>query len=339
MASSSGRRSSSSGRSTTRRRVVIGAEETTRVSYRNDDTPQVESKRRDGRGTRRGGDAAAASSPGRRLSNAKRAERERRRKVARTRMLLRAGAAILVAVASIWCVVQIYNAPIFRVTSIVVVGADRLDPSLVKSYAAKAGVSTPSDKTLLNAPLDKVATEVGRNPWVREVVVDRDFPHTLRIVLTERKALALVEVVRPLQSDGKPARWLVSSDMRWLQKAEKRDSKLAVIRDLPPMSPSAGRGVSTAGAGAVLRNALLVLKGSGTRAGNELRKRVVSVSAPSVDETALRTRSNVVIFVGKAQSLARKESIALNILKSQKDVVQINVRVYGKETWRGLESE
>ena len=64
---------------------------------------------------------------------------------------------------------------------------------------------------------------------------------------------------------------------------------------------------------------------------------VLSVSAPTIDGTALSTADHVEIVFGEAVDLTTKDALARRILTEQKGkVVSIDVRITDRPTWRGL---
>ena len=69
----------------------------------------------------------------------------------------------------------------------------------------------------------------------------------------------------------------------------------------------------------------------------ELRGRVKSVSAATVDKTALVVAQNIQVFVGSAEDIDKKDQLIRQILAKEKKLVYINVRVVSRPTWRGLD--
>lgn len=314
MASSSGRRSGSSGRSNSRKRVVIGAEETVRVRY-STDTPQVESERRQTRSSRR----PPKPSAGQRLSESKRAERERRQRALRLRRVLAIAALVGAIGLAVWGAVALYRAPIFTIEQIVVTGAKHYTTQDVERIA-----QVPAGSTLMRLSVGDIEERLEADPWVIEATVDRDFPATLRISVLERSPAAVVD-------GGGDKLWMASRDAHWLGLRQEGQALLPVIQDVKKLAPRAGNAVSEP----EITNAIRVLEGLSP----QLRKKVVTVSAPSIDETALKTKGDVEIFVGEATEMAEKSRIISQILSEHKGVVYINVRVTDRPTWRGLESD
>lgn len=319
MASSSGRKSGSSGRSTPRKRVVIGAEETVRVRYAKN-KPQVEAERRSASARTKTKPAGGTkrSAAGRRLSDAKREERERRQRSQRLRRVGIVLAAVAAGVVLIWLLNALYRAPVFVIEDVVVTGASRLSRAEV---IERAGLSESA--TLLRFPGRSVEKRIERSPWVIDASVDRDFPNTLRIVIKERVPAAVVDA-------GGADLWLLATDGVWIGKRSAEDTGLVVVRDLASIDATAG----TKAEQPELKNALKIIAGLSP----ELRAQIRSISAPSVDKTALVTVDDVEVFVGTADDLAKKDRIAREILETYKGkVVYVNVRVVDSPTWRGLD--
>jgi len=104
---------------------------------------------------------------------------------------------------------------------------------------------------------------------------------------------------------------------------------LTVIRDVPKVSPSVGKRISSK----ALSNALAVVSGIGS----ELRGKTDAVSAPAVGETTLLTDGGVEVLIGEATQLQTKDTIIRRILKEQAGkVVFIDVRSVDRPVWRGL---
>ncbi|MBU4555302.1 MAG: hypothetical protein KJ747_00320, partial [Actinobacteria bacterium] len=84
------------------------------------------------------------------------------------------------------------------------------------------------------------------------------------------------------------------------------------------------------------RNALRVWKALSS----ELRAKTRTISAPSVDKTALMTTDDIAIFMGSSEDIERKDLVARRILEEQAGkVVSINVRTVDRPTWRGVDTE
>ncbi|MFR0869274.1 MAG: cell division protein FtsQ/DivIB, partial [Adlercreutzia sp.] len=83
----------------------------------------------------------------------------------------------------------VYFSGAFAITSVKVNGADHLTNDEMAILAA-----VPQGTTLLNVDTSSVANSVDRDAWVADVSVNRIFPDTLEINVTEREIAAIVEV-------------------------------------------------------------------------------------------------------------------------------------------------
>ena len=318
MGSSSHRKSGSSARSTGRRRVVIGAEETVRVRYKKN-RPEVESERRGSGKPRERSVTRSSTGAGTRVANAKRDERERRqRDVSRRRLLVTA--AIVIAIGgAVWGLVALWRAPIFVVQSVNVKGVKHLSEADVLRIAA-----VPQGVTLLRLPSAEITDRLLAEPWIGKARVSRRFPHAVEITVTERVPVAIVDA-------GGTSLWLVDGSGYWLGKRTAETSAaVPTVRDVEGLSPSAG----VQSASKELRNALAVLQGLSPA----LLAQVRTVSAPTIDRTALILPRGVQVFIGSAADIAKKDEVALKLLTGNKNVVYVNVRIVNRPTWRGLDS-
>lgn len=319
MGSNSSRRSGSSGRSKARKRVVIGAQETVRVRYKQNQ-PHVESERRNNRKKRTpDSNAPSKGAAGHKLANSKRNERERRRQAIRLRRGGVGALALVLVGLIVWGCVAVYNAPIFTIDRVVITGNDRLTRDQVLKLAA-----IPSETTLVKVPTGAIEQRLATSPWVKSAKLDRDFPHTLGIELVERVPSVVVD-------QGGANLWLASRDGYWLDKRSAEDTGLVQVNGLAKIAVRPGARIASP----EVRNAVKVVEGLS----RELRAQIVSIAAPTVEKTALRTADDVEIFVGEATEVAKKDRIAREILKQHPGAVYINVRVPDDPTWRGLQAE
>jgi len=127
---------------------------------------------------------------------------------------------------------------------------------------------------------------------------------------------------------GGSAIWMVSSDGFWLGRGRGEGSRLLSVTGVEGLKAKAGTKINSP----EVLNAVAVIDGLSSK----LKKKITSVSAPSVDETSLRTKDDIEIFVGEATEMAEKDRIVRSILSEHDGVVYINVRVTDRPTWRGL---
>lgn len=241
----------------------------------------------------------------------------RQRQQRRRRALLISSAAVgLIAVIAGGA--YVYQSSFLTVENVLVEGTSRLTRDDVLSDA-----SIPAGATLLRLRPGRVEGRLEANPWISDASVHRELPDTVHITVSERGVAAVV-------NHGGEA-WLVSGDGTFLQtRSEEDTTSYVVVEEVGGLSPSAG----SASGSTELTNALAALAGLS----DELRQQVETVSAPTIDKTALRTKDGVEIFVGEAQDMGVKDQVARKILEEEQGkVVYINVRTADRATWRGLE--
>ncbi len=324
MASSFDRRSGSSGSSR-------GRDNRPRVSRTPGIEPTRPVQRRSGGGHKHGwhrqprsaGATRGAALPredgiGARIARSKQVERELRRRQRRRKNQLRALAAGTLIVLAILGFRALYRSSVFEIRSVEVVGIEHLSREAVIQKAA-----LPEGATLLRFPKAAIAQRIAADPWVAEVHVTRDFPHTLRIRIVERVPFARVDT-------GQAAIWLVDANGMVLgEDSAEASVAVPVVRDVPGLDCKPGRRSTSE----VLHNALRVLAGISP----ELYSQVRAVSAPSIDETALVTTSNVELMFGEAVDLAKKDAVVRRIMQEQgASVVFIDVRNPDRPVSRGL---
>jgi cell division protein FtsQ len=213
--------------------------------------------------------------------------------------------------------IGLYSSPLFTITNVEVAGAQHISAAVVRALA-----KVPADATLIRFPADAVAERVAADPWVASVTVSRVFPSGMRIRITERVPVAVV--------DAGAAMWLVDgSGMVIAKPSASASGTIPVVRDVPGLDLKPGRRTVSE----PLLNALAVLAGIG----RPIVAMTTSMSAPTVDGATLVTADRVEIVVGQAVDLGTKAELALRILSEQKGkVVSIDVRVTDRPTWRGL---
>ncbi len=315
MASNSSRKSGSSAGSTRRKKVVISAQDTSRV--RNTKSrPEGESTRQV-KPTRSGKTAGA----GQRAANSKRDERERRLRIQKRKLYLRAALIVLCVAGVVGGVVSIYRSDVFLVEQIEVSGGSHLTQDEIRAIAAM-----PEGATLLRFPGQGMKERLEADAWIAGATVARDFPDTVTIRVTERVPIALVD-------RGDASFWLADADGYMIaQSAPATDTAMVVIRDVVGLDPQPGKKTMSE----PLLNALAVWQGLS----EELQARVRAISAASIDKTALITSDDIEIFVGDAEDIKTKDAVARRILEEEAgNVVYINVRTVDRPTWRGVEGE
>lgn len=269
----------------------------------------------------RSASAGKPKSDARALAEARKAERNGRIAGKRRTVRLRAAAVVAaVAVVLIACA-WLYNSDLFRITSVEVVGTEHVSREAVLALA-----SVPPDATLLRFPADEVATRVETDPWVASVAVSRVFPSGMRIRVTERVPVAVVDA-------GASFMLIDGGGVVIATATVGATATVPVIENAPGLDLKPGRRTVSE----PLLNALALLTGIS----RELGALVVSVDAATVDGATLTTNSRVEIVMGQADDkdnpLATKDVLARGILAQQQGkVVSIDVRLVDRPTSHAL---
>lgn len=232
----------------------------------------------------------------------------------------------------------LYFSSAFTIEKVEVTGADHLTSDEMAVLAA-----VPQGTTLLNVDASAVADSVVRDAWVADVKVNRHFPNTLEIAVTERKIAAVVDVVA---DNAKTTQyWAIASDGMWLMEIPDQDSELGqsispqIYEDANSVLHITGvpfgltPEVGTYCADGNVNNALEILDGLT----GELADQVKAVSATDAQSTLLTLENGIQIAFGTAEDIRDKERICLEIMaKNAGKVAYINVRVPDRPTWRAV---
>ena len=203
-----------------------------------------------------------------------------------------------------------------------------------------AGV--PAGTTLLRVDADAIRSRLLMDAWVQDVSVNRVFPDTLEIVVTERTITAVVDV--STENASSTQAWAIASDGMWLMPIPAQDSEAGRntspkvyedaasalhIADVPyGVEPKVGSYCGDAN----VNNALAIVDGMTT----DLAGRVTTVKATETESTTLVLDNGVEIVFGAAKDIRDKERVCLEIMEQHPDVVYINVRIVESPTWRAL---
>ena len=268
----------------------------------------------------------------------RRKERAKRLRRSSRRYAMRFVIAIGVVVGLVAGWAALYNSPAFSIESVQVNGVEHLTSDEMAQLAA-----VPSGSTLLRVDTDTIASRVKQSSWVEDVQINRVFPSTLEINVTERNILAVVEM--PNKSGTATKSWAIADDRIWLmpipeagsEGAQTTSSKIyedaeAVVHivDLPYGTQAE---IGKECTDETVNNALTILQEMTT----ELADRVVRISAASTAETSLFLDNGVEIAFGSAEDIRDKERTILKIMEDNPDgVTYINVRMVESPTWRAL---
>ena len=271
------------------------------------------------------------------IRSIRREERTKRMRASSRRYILRAIIAVGVVVALLAGWAALYNSPVFTIENVEVNGVEHLTGEEMKLLA-----DVPTDTTLLRVDTDKIANRLKVNSWVQDVTINRVFPSTLQINVTERPVSAIVEI--PTNAGGSVKKWAIADDHMWLmpipeagseeakstsQKIYEDEANALHIVDVPYDTKAKIGEVCT---DSNVNNALDIIAGMTT----DLRGKVVKVSAAGPAETTLLLDDGVEIAFGKAEDIRDKERVILKILEENPGVTYINVRMVETPTWRAI---
>jgi cell division protein FtsQ len=244
---------------------------------------------------------------------------------------------VIVAVLLIAAII-VYFSPAFSVTQVRVDGAWHLTGARITNEAA-----IQSDSTLLRLDTDGISARLKADPWIAEVAIERQFPDTVVLNITERSALARVEIA-PQSATAKATQWLVSSDSVWLGLIdslsaagiayESADLKvLPLVRDvLATVEPVDGAKAWDEG----VSNAVALLDGFTP----QMRAQVATISAPDKAKTTLGLTNGVGVAIGAAEDVSIKEAAIFTLLEQYAGkLTYINVRVADKPSFRSTGSD
>lgn len=195
--------------------------------------------------------------------------------------------------------------PVFDVRGVKVEGTTFLKEGTVRRVAA-----VPHGGPLARADLDEARDRVEKLPAVASVEVSREWPHHVRIEVTERVAVAVVEIGDRLQ--GLDAEGVVFREFK------ARPTTLPLIRT----SEETGRDALAEAARVVG-----VLP-------EQVAKRVAYVDVKTRDAISLTLRDERVVVWGSADQAVEKATVLAALLKGVRDATTYDVSVPGQPTSR-----
>lgn len=259
----------------------------------------------------------------RRAGEVRAQQREKRQRNQYRRYILRILIAIAAVLAIIFGSIFIYRSDLFHVNNVQVNGVSHLTSQEITSIAAVS-----DDSTLLRLDAGGIIARLEDNAWVQNAAIHRVFPDTIVIDITERAPGAVAYI-----SDK--STWVISTDGTWLSAATNEDQETAMkIVDISSSMPAPISGTACTDGGVL--NALSILKAIS----DDLRSRIVSISAESSIKTSLNLKDGVTVAFGDSSDVEIKEA-AINSLLSQYEgkIAYINVRVPTRPTYRMIEGD
>lgn len=255
-------------------------------------------------------------------------------------------------IAVVLLAIVIANSGLLAATDIRVMGSDHMDQK-----TAEALVDVPEGTTLLNVDEGAVLEQLQASPWIKDIKVERAWPHTLIITPVERKMSAIAYVT------ADEIAWAIGDDGTWIapvtllaavdaegnevevgedgavpegttllsgQDAALRvaqDAGCLLLTDVPSdVSPKSGEGV----------NSKVVLAGLEYANGftRDFVSQIKSMSVSSVEAISANLTSGVEVSLGAPEHIVEKERVVTKLLAEQTGVTFINVREPGAYTFR-----
>lgn len=269
-------------------------------------------------------------------------------KPSRAALFAGAGAVVALALAAVLLV----NSALLAATDIQVRGSAHVD-----QQTASALVDVPEGTTLLNVDEGAILEQLQASPWVKDVSIERSWPHTLIITPVERqmKAMAYITADEIAWAIGEDGTWIAPVTLLAAVDAEgnevevgedgsvpegctllsgqdaalrvAQESGCLLLTDVPSdVSPKSGEGVS----------AKVVLAGLEYANGfsPEFVSQIKSLSVASVEAISANLTSGVEVSLGAPDNIVEKERVVTKLLSQETGVTFINVREPGAYTFR-----
>ena len=227
---------------------------------------------------------------------------------------------VFAILALIFGAIFLYRSDLFTVENVQVEGVSHLTSEEITQLA-----SVPNDTTLLRVDTSAITSRLKQHAWIQDVTINRNFPDTLTIYITERKPAACVKI----NSDSI---WVISADCAWLSAATQQDwdSNRKIIDVIPSITaPASGSECTDEG----VKNAIQIFD----ELPNDFASEIDTVSAESVIKTQLNLKSGVVVAFGDAENIEQKVAVINELLsKHEGKISYINVRTPSRPTYRSM---
>lgn len=230
-------------------------------------------------------------------------------------------------------VIALAFTPVFHIETI------EVEPSShVSKEDALALAQIPENANLINVNPFVITANLKKNPWIDSVEIQRQFPHTLKLVIREKTVRALVPM------SATQTVWALAPDKTWIQpvdvSSQDADSlvhaalKLAVQEGSFVLSnisedldPQAGKTCDN--------EKVNVAYQVQSAFHSELALQIAEYDIPAVDSITCTLKSGVEIALGQANQLDIKEKIIDELLKKyENQITYINVRNPSKPSYK-----
>ncbi len=252
------------------------------------------------------------------LAEEKRKERERKLREIRKKKRKRSYIYLSLLIIVIFLFIVFLKSGFFDLKEVKVIGVKHLKSSEITKLA-----DIPRAINIFQIPVNEIRERILKNPWVKDVELNRHFPRYLEIRVIERKPVALI----PFQDQF----YLVDEEGYAVALSSNEEKDLPVIRDCEIKSVKIGERPSSP----TLFTALVVL----TNLDESLKGQINIISASTKEKLSLYTQNGVEILFGGPKEIKKKSFIVQEILKKEgKKVIFIDVRVPSNPVVRRLGS-
>lgn len=259
----------------------------------------------------------------RRAGDIRAEQRAKRQRAQYLKYIARIGIAIAIVLLIIFGSIFIYRSDLFHVNNVQVNGSLHLTSQEIAGIAAVS-----DDSTLLRLDSKGIKERLEENAWVQSASIHRVFPDTVVIDIVEHEPGAVAKI-------NDKSNWVISTDGAWLSAATTDDWENAMrIIDVSPSmaAPISGSACTDGG----ILNALEILNSIS----DDLKSRIVSISAESSIKTSLNLEDGVTVAFGDSSDIDVKEAVINSLLDEYAGKISyINVRVPTRPTYRMLEGE
>lgn len=242
-------------------------------------------------------------------------------------------AVLVVAVVGILAVSRM---PVLQVENVSVEATDHLSSDEIVRLAA-----VPEDATLLNVDVNQIQENLAKNPWVKNVTVERVFPDTLKLTVTERTVFALVATGTSV--------WYLSQEGYWIQPASvtttgdqtTADAALALAaKEGCLLIQGVPSSVQPKAATKTTDEAVLAVISYQDAFSEGFASQVVSYTAQSAASISCVLKSGLEISLGSPSQIASKEAVVTQLMAEYPNqLTYINVRNPSKPSYRKVDSD
>ncbi len=248
--------------------------------------------------------------------------------------------------------VYLFNSDIFKIENVVYNGVSHLTED---ECSALANINT--NENLLNVDEGTIISRLKKDAWIQDASINRKFPNTLEVNITERTITAVVEVpaneknkslslsTSSINENTKVRNWAISSDRVWLMPIPEKNSDVAkqisqqiyedlngvlhIVDVLPSVNPEIGYKCTDDS----INNATDVVSSMTT----DLKNQVKYIRASDTQSSSFILNNGVEVSIGTSDDMRNKERVVLELLdKHQGKISYINVRNAAKPTWRSM---